>query len=512
MVVVNRVVVLAVIALLGGGALLWGVAPMPQSGSSERSYTMADRGGVSLITSGSAPVPAVTYTRIQPGAGSTTPSGVGIFGFRNSAGELLTETGVAASPLVTRGRVFVTFSEDILNTGLAIVNPNAEDVQIDFFFSDSRREDIDFGSGSFTVGANQQTARFISEAPFNAETGTRGALTFTASLPVSVVALRQSLRDSGEFTFSSMPVADLTKTSTDTIYLPHFVFGGPWSSRLIVVNPTDEEITGTMAFIDQGSPREPFGLTRPIALTGTTAQVHTYSLAPRGFREFVATDLFTGIITVGSFRLVPDDGNVAPIAQLILDNADPVAFETISEATISPAELGTAFRTYVEVVGEPGAVGSIQSGIAIASVPLVPTLDRTTVTLELTRLDGSLVEVVEIEIFPSGQRAFFVDEIFDLELLGSPFQGILRISATDRVTVAALRGRTNERSQFLMTTTPPTNEGGTTTTTELFFPHLVDGGGWTTQTILFSGIAGQVADGAMRFFGTDGSPFDIVLE
>ncbi len=510
MVVVNRVVVLAVIALIGGGALLWGVAPMPQSGSSERSYTMVDRGGVSLITSGTAPTPSVTYTRIQPGAGSTTPSGVGIFGFRNSVGELLTETGVAASPLLRTGRVFVTFSEDILNTGLAIVNPNAEDVQIDFFFSDSRREDIDFGSGSFTVGANQQTARFISEDPFNAETGTRGALTFTASLPVSVVALRQSLRDSGEFIFSSMPVADLAETSTDTLYLPHFVFGGPWSSQLIIVNPTDEEITGTMAFINQGSAFRPFGESISIALTGATARVHTYSLAPRGFREFIATDFFS-LTQVGSFRLVPDEGNVAPIAQLVLDNADP-DFQTISEATISPAELGTAFRTYVEVVGEPGAVGSIQSGIAIASVPLVPTLDRTTVTLELTRLDGSLVEVVETEIFPSGQRAFFVDEVFDLELLGSSFQGILKMSATDRVAVAALRGRTNERSQFLMTTTPPTNEGGTTTTTELFFPHLVDGGGWTTQTILFSGIAGQVAEGAMRFFGTDGSPFDIVLE
>ena len=36
--------------------------------------------------------------------------------------------------------------------------------------------------------------------------------------------------------------------------------------------------------------------------------------------------------------------------------------------------------------------------------------------------------------------------------------------------------------------------------------------GWTTQTILFSGGAGQMADGEMHFFGVDGSPFDIVLE
>ncbi len=508
MVVANRIVVPLAIVLLSGGALLSGMASMPQAGSSARSYSIADRGGVSLITSGSdAPAPAVTYTRIQPASGSTTPSGFGIFGFRNSLGELLTETGVGAAPLLTSGRVFVTFTTNILNTGLAIVNPNDEEVRIDFVFSDSRQDPPDIASGSFTIGANQQTARFISEDPFNAATGTRGALTLTATLPVSVVALRQSIASTGDFVFSSMPVSDLSRTSTETVFLPHFVTGGLWSSRLILVNPTDETITGRIGFISQGSvlPVSP-GITTPIPLNGLSLTTQDYSLSARGFTEFTTTDP-SPFVRVGSFRVVPDEGNIAPITQVVIGTQDSNLL-TVSEATVPPSETGNAFRMYVESSGEPGSVGSVQSGIAVANIAF----DPTTVTLELTGLDGSLVAVTDMVVPASGQQALFVNEAFASEVLPSPLKGVLRVSSPDTIAVVGLRSRTNERGNFLMTTTSPTLEANIPTDAELFFPHLIDGGGWMTQTILFSGGAGQTADGVMRFFGVDGSPFDIVLD
>jgi hypothetical protein len=512
-VVANRLVVLITVVLLSGGALVSGVASMPQTGSSERSYSIGDRGGVSLITSGSdSLVPSVTYTRIQPGAGSTAPSGLGIFGFRNSAGELLTETGVAASPLLRSGRVYVTYTTDILNTGVAIVNPNDAEVRIDFVFSDSRRDPTDTASGWFTIGANQQTSRFISEYPFNAETGTRGALTLTATLPVSVVALRQSIASSGDFVFSSMPVADLSQTSTETVFLPHFVTGGQWSSRVILVNPTNETITGRVGFITQGSvdPGVSPGITTATLLNGLSLNTQDYSLSARGFTEFNTTNP-SPFVQVGSFRVVPDEGNIAPITQIILGTQDD-SLTTISEATVPPSRIGTAFRMYVESSGELGAVDFIQSGVAIASVPFQPKTTTTPVTLELTGLDGSLVAVTEITLPPSGQQAIFLDEVFASELLPSSLKGVLRVTATDGIAVVGLRNRINERGNFLMTTTSAINEADVPTAAESFFPHLVDGGGWTTQTILFSGGAGQLADGVMRFFGVDGSPFDIVLE
>ena len=507
-VVVNRIVVLFAVVLLSGGGLLSGMASMPQAGSSERSYAIADRGGLSLITSGSdSPAPAVTYTRIQPDPGSTTPSGLGIFGFRNSLGELLTETGVAAAPLLRSGRVFVTFTTDILNTGVAIVNPNNAEVRIDFVFSDSRQLPTDVASGSFTIGANQQTARFISDDPFNAATGTRGALTLSATLPVSVVALRQSIASSGDFVFSSMPVADLTQISTDTVYLPHFVTGGLWSSRVILVNPTDETITGRVGFISQGSvdPVSP-GITTATPINGLTLTTQDYSLSARGFTEFNTSDP-SPFVQVGSFRVIPDEGNIAPITQIVIGTQDS-NFVTVSEATVPPSETGNVFRMYVESSGDSGSVGSVQSGLAVAN----SAFDPTTVTLELTDLNGSLVAVTDMVVPASGQQALFVNEAFASEVLPSPFKGVLRVSSVDTIAVVGLRTRTNARGNLLMTTTAPTREADIPTDAELFFPHLIDGGGWTTQTILFSGGAGQMADGEMHFFGVDGSPFDIVLE
>ncbi len=509
MVVANRIVVLISVVFLGGSTLLWGVVPMvpmPQAGSSERPYSVSDRGGVSLITSGNDSEASVTHARIQPDALGTTPSGFEMISFRNSDGELLTETGIGEAPLLTSGRVFVTFTTNILNTVLAIVNPNDGDVRIDFVFSDSRQLPTDVASGSFTIGANRQTARFISEDPFNLATGTKGALTLTSTLPVSVVALRLSLASNGDFVFSSMPVSDLTRTSTETVFLPHFVTGGAWSSRVILVNPTDETIAGRVGFITQGTvdPVSP-GLTTPTPLNGLSLTTQDYSLSARGFTEFVTTNP-SPFVELGSFRVVPDEGNIAPIAQIVIGIQDS-ELTTISEATIAPSETGNAFRMYVESSGEPGSIGSVQSGVAVANIAFEPT----TVTLELTRLDGSLVAVTERVVPASGQQAIFLNDAFASDVLPSPLKGVLKVSSLDTIAVVGLRSRMNERENALMTAMKATNEAGVTTTAELFF-QLVDGGGWTTQTILFSGHAGQVTTGIMRFFAMDGSPVDLVLE
>jgi hypothetical protein len=97
----------------------------------------------------------------------------------------------------------------------------------------------------------------------------------------------------------------------------------------------------------------------------------------------------------------------------------------------------------------------------------------------------------------NAQVAEFVNDIFVGVSL--PFQGVLRVSATGAsVAVAALRGRYNERGDFLMSTTPPTNENAPAPTTQMVFPHIVNGGGFTTQFILFSGAANQSASGNLH--------------
>ena len=63
------------------------------------------------------------YGRISVEEGSTTPSGIAFFEFRQD-GVLVAEAGVPASEPVREGRIYAEV-EGSVNTGLAIANPNS---------------------------------------------------------------------------------------------------------------------------------------------------------------------------------------------------------------------------------------------------------------------------------------------------------------------------------------------------------------------------------------------------
>ena len=109
-----------------------------------------------------------------------------------------------------------------------------------------------------------------------------------------------------------------------------------------------------------------------------------------------------------------------------------------------------------------------------------------------------------------GQTAKYLSDIFPS--LPNPFKGVVRITTTSSgLSVVGLRVRFNERGDLLATTTPPANENSSTPLTPVFFPQVADGGGYTTQFILFSGTAGQNASGALQLVKQDGSPLGVAL-
>jgi hypothetical protein len=75
---------------------------------------------------------------------------------------------------------------------------------------------------------------------------------------------------------------------------------------------------------------------------------------------------------------------------------------------------------------------------------------------------------------------------------------VLRISNATPIAVAGLRGQYNERNEFLITAIPAVNESDARLV-ESVIPHVPDGGGYTTQFILFAGGAGD-----LRFFTPTG--------
>ena len=265
------------------------------------------------------------------------------------------------------------------------------------------------------------------------------------------------------------------------------------------MNPTSNPISGNAEFRNDG------GVLSNVTIGGQTRTSFAYSIAPRSSQKLTTAGTASAT-TSGSVRIVPTGGGPAPIP-LVVFSFRPAGI-TLSEAGVGAA-TGTAFRMYVESFGVEGSPGNIQSGIAIAN----NTAANAAVTLELTNLNGSsagLPSPASLTVPAGGHTAQFLGQFFPG--LRGPFRGILRVSTTSAgIAVVGLRARYNERSDFLITTTPPANEASPLGSAELYFPHLADGGGYTTQFILFSGTEGQSASGSLILVQQSGQPFTQTL-
>ena len=133
------------------------------------------------------------------------------------------------------------------------------------------------------------------------------------------------------------------------------------------------------------------------------------------------------------------------------------------------------------------------------------------VTAKLYSLDGTSTGLSGAITLPAnGQSALFLKEIAGFASMPSTFRGVLRLSSSAPISVAGLRGRYNERGDFLISTTPPVNENAAPPDSGLYFPHIADAGGYTTQFVLFGGQAGQASSGTLRFFSQSGETWNVI--
>ncbi len=469
------------------------------------SSSMPNLGGWSITSNGTEAETRVGYGRIGADPGSTTPSGIAIIGY-SRGGTLISEAGVPASEPVRAGRIFAEVNDPV-NTGLAIANPNDAPATINFYFTDT--EGVRFAEGTYVLDAGRQISKFLNQTPFNGGDTVLGTFTFTSSLPIAVIALRGLTNRDGEFLMTTLPVAPLaaplTPFTTDTayqgtVYFPHFADGGGWATQVILVNPTVRTITGTVEFLGQGSATTAAAPAVRTLEDGRTGSSFEYSISPNGSYRIITSNP-PGGESVGSVRAIPDNGHRAPSGLVVFSFTS--AGKTVLEAGVPALAAGSAFRAYVESSGTPEQAGSIRTGLAITNAADAVN----TVTLEVMGLDGTLAAPpAPLTLPPSGQVSSFIDELFDS--LPPNFSGVLRVASTAEVAIVGLRLRYNDRGEIKMTTTPPSDETGASTVADRFFPHIVDSAGWSTQFILYSGIAGQ-ASGTLSYFDTEGEPWDL---
>jgi hypothetical protein len=493
------------IFILGGNdqgqEVIYRATPLPAAfppPPSSLNFQISDKGGISNTSAGTSSAVQVGFAQIRPANGSATPSGMAIFGFRPN-GVLISEAAVPASPLIQSGRLYAEITSPV-DTGIAIANPNNQAATISFYYSDANGAQL--LSGKTTVAANGQISAFLDQAPF-IQPGTAPnfaavrTFTFTSSLPIGVTALRGYTNERSEFLITTLPISPLSSNSTAALAFPHYADGGGWMSSVVLINPGDTTISGTVQFYSNGTTTTP-GAPVSLLANGNATNIFNYSIAPRS--AFKLQTAGAGLLKTGWVSVTPSSGNVAPSGLVVFSFVSNGI--RVSEAGVPALPSSSAFRMYAE------ASGSIQSGIAISN----PASTNATVNFALTNLDGTATGITGSTTVPAtGQIAMFLNQLPGFGSLPASFKGVLRITGSN-IYVTGLRGRYNERGDFLITTTPPVDETATPSNAQLLLPQLADGGGYTTQIILFSGAAGQSTSGVLQFVSQSGQPLGLLLQ
>jgi hypothetical protein len=467
----------------GGGSWKWQTSP-PTSPSSFEAVNTEDP-----LTIG--------YLRIQADSGAAAPTGAAIIGFRSN-GVLVSEAGVPATAPVLSGMIPAEVTGPV-NTGLAIANPGNQEAQISFFFRNANGAVV--SAGSFSLGSNQQMSAFLNQQPFLGPDSFQGTFAFMATTPVSVTALRGFVNERNEFLVTTLPIAPFgSGYFGGSMVLPLFADGGGWSTQVILENPGTIPLNGTVQFFSPGSSGSS-GTPQNMKVNGDFGSSFNYSIPPFGSLRLI-TGNASSSVSVGSVRISATAQAAVPRALAIFSYK--ALGTTLSEASVPLSEPGLAFQTYVE----SSAIEHIESGVAISNLSLNPV----TVNLELFTLAGDSTGLFgSVQIPGSGQLSKFLDEIFPS--LPAGFLGVLRLTAPSQVTVIGLRGRYNERNDFLVTTIPVSNDAAALATPfETIFPHIVNGGGYNTQFVLLGSGPDGSASGTLQLVGKDGAPLNLLVQ
>jgi hypothetical protein len=299
---------------------------------------------------------------------------------------------------------------------------------------------------------------------------------------------------------TTLPVTDLDAPPAGVQRFPHFADGAGWTTQLVLINSGGSALAGTIEF------RNPAGSPVLVTINGRTSSSFSYSIPARSFQKLQTAGVSASTVS-GSVLVTPESGTRSPSGIAIFSFRSGGI--TVTEAGIPASPTGTTFRLYAEVSGSFGERGSIQTGVAVMNA----SAGTATVLLELINIDGtSTGQTGSVSIAPNGQIAAFLNQLSGFVRLQTPFQGILRVSSSTPISILGLRGRYNERDDFIISTTPPMDESQPPARGTLYFPHIVDSGGYTMQFILLNPDSNQPAPGTLRFFSTTGQPLDVTVQ
>ena len=109
-----------------------------------------------------------------------------------------------------------------------------------------------------------------------------------------------------------------------------------------------------------------------------------------------------------------------------------------------------------------------------------------------------------VRLAANGHKSAFIGQL--ISGLADGFTGVAELTSSTPFAALTLRSLTNTRGDFLLTTFPIA-DANQSAPAPIVFPHIANGGGYTTQFIFLS--ASGAASVNVSFWGDDGSPLSI---
>ena len=244
------------------------------------------------------------------------------------------------------------------------------------------------------------------------------------------------------------------------------------------MNTSESIETGILQIID--STGAPFVVNQ---VGGVSGSLFNYSIPPGGIFHF-QTERSPAETRAGWVKLMPDPGTSTPTGSGVFGyNPGNIL---VSESGIPSAVATTHARVYVDLSGRHN------TGLAIVNL----VASNASLTVNAYQKDGVTAAGTShgpLSLSANGHTAAFADQF--ISGLPEGFTGMLDIRSPTPFAALTLRLLVNEREDFLMTTFPIADQTQPAPS-PIIFPHVVDGGGYTTQFI--DGTAKPPAQACLR--------------
>ncbi|MFH1574289.1 MAG: hypothetical protein ABIG68_09915, partial [Acidobacteriota bacterium] len=448
-------------------------------GWSQIAPALLERGASAHWSNGRGPTTVTGFARLEPG--EEPAAGIAVLASR-AGEELISEAAVSATAVLLRARCYAE-RDGRINTGLAIASPVAES-KVSFELRDLAGKLV--STATITVPSGGQTARFVGELfpGYSFPASFKGSLTMASPSPIAVTALRTILNEAGEFIITTQSVSDLDAPApAETLYLPQVVWGGGYSTEMLLVNPGNSTLTGNLRFRAQD------GRAATVGIPGAADGEISYRLEANA-TQILSAESESADAQSCYVVLTPAAGQSAPIAFAVFTFRQ--GGRIVTATGVPAATTAAQVRFFVDRTHDHDA------GVAIVN----PADKDAALTLRAFRLDGIAEEgPSSLSLSAGHQRALFASEL--IPSLPGDFRGTIEISSETALATVALRATYGNR--FLLATLTVEADGHAQARRVLYFPHLADGGGFSSEFILLN-LGKGASTPRLSFFTREGKP------